>query len=94
MSDVSQPAGPMQFSEAAIFGRVVESSGELSVEIAEHILSLAISADDQRRVKVLLEKNAGGLLTEAEHEELENLNHVADLLSLWHSRARRALRSK
>jgi len=93
VSDVSHPINSQQFSEAAIFSRVVEQSGQLSPEIAAHILSLGISERDQQRVQDLLEKNAQGTLTADQREELENLNHVADLLSLWHSRARRVLKS-
>ncbi|MEX1041319.1 MAG: hypothetical protein WDZ51_11840 [Pirellulaceae bacterium] len=89
MSDVSDPTSP-QFSEAAIFSRVVEGSGALSPELATHILSLGISQHDRQRVQELLEKNSLGSLTAAETAELENLNHVADLLSLWHSRLDRS----
>ncbi len=80
-----------RFSEAAIFGRVVESSGELSPELAEHVLSLRFSDDDELRLRELLAKNANGEISEGEKAELENANHIADLLSLWKSRARRAL---
>ena len=93
MSDAIQPAGPASFTEAAIFARTVETSGQLSPELAEHVLSLGISADDRNRVEVLLERNANNQLTDAEQVELENLNHVADLLSLWHSKARLVLKS-
>jgi len=92
MNDLSPSMSPGEFTEAAIFSRVIERSGELSSELAEHMLSLNISGSDQERVKQLLEKNADGSLTGVEREELENLNHVADLISLWHSRARRALK--
>ena len=92
MSDVYQSPDPYQYSEAAIFSRVFEGAGELSPEIAHHILSLGISERDQQRVQELLEKNTDGLITAVEREELENLIHVANLLSLWHSRARRALK--
>lgn len=91
MSDVS-PASPDTFSEAAIFGRVVEGSGELSRELAEHVLSLSISSSDQQRIDDLLRRNADGGLSDAERQELENFNHIADLVSLWHSKARRALK--
>ena len=92
MSDIS-PASPDTFTEAAIFGRVVEGSGELSRELAEHVLTLSISADDQDRVSELLQRNAEGGLSDAERQELENFNHIGDLISLWHSRARRVLKS-
>ncbi len=91
MSDVTPLPPTNAFSEAAIFSRAVERSGAISPELARHILSMGISEADQQRVQALLEKNADGLLTDGEREELENLNHVADIISLWHSRARRAL---
>ncbi len=91
MSDVS-PTIPDSFSEAAIFGRVVEGSGELSRELAEHVLSLSISSSDRDRINDLLRRNAEGGLPDAERQELENFNHIADLISLWHSRARRVLK--
>ncbi len=92
MSELTPINSSSQFTEAAIFGRVVEQSGELSPDLAEHILSLGISDADQQRVQELLEKNALGDISHKEKDELDNLNHVADLLSLWHSRARRVLR--
>ncbi len=91
MSDVS-PTIPNSFTEAAIFSRVVEGSGELSRELAEHVLSLSISNSDQDRINDLLLRNAEGGLLDAERQELENFNHIADLISLWHSRARRVLK--
>ena len=83
----------IEFSEAAIFSRMLgaERSDDLSPDLARHILSLKMSSQDDRRLDELLPKAQVGTLTPAEHEELENLNHVADVLSLWHSKARRAL---
>lgn len=82
-----------EFSEAAIFARVIRCESEdLSPALARHILQLGISQEDQRRVNELLANSQAGTLSAAEQDELENLNHVADLLSLWHSQARRALR--
>ena len=93
MSDVTSFTPTGAFSEAAIFSRAVERSGTISPELAEHILSLGISENDQQRIQTLLSENANGSLTAAEREELENLNHVADLISLLHSRARQVLKS-
>ena len=39
----------------------------------------------------LVVKNQEAKLSPEEQAELENYNHVGDLLSLWHSKARRAL---
>ncbi|MEM9409511.1 MAG: hypothetical protein AAGA30_00190 [Planctomycetota bacterium] len=91
MGELSQAMNSNPFSEAAIFSRVVENSGEVSAELAEHMLSLDFAIEDKKRVEVLLQKNAAGEISEQERKELENLNHVADLISLWHSRARRVL---
>ncbi len=91
MSDVSS-ASPITFTEAAIFGRVVEASGELTRELAEHVLTLSISSVDQQRINDLLRRNAEAGLSETERQELESFNHVADLISLWHSKARRSLK--
>lgn len=91
MSNVLPPSSN-SFSEAAIFGRVVESAGQWSRELAEHVLSLTISQVDRDRIDDLLGRNAEGGLSDAEQQELENFNHVADLLSLWQSRARRTLK--
>ena len=85
-------SSPSPSSEAAIFSRVFETGGELSVDLAKHVLSLNFSEADRRRVTGLVERNQLGQLDEAGRQELDNFNHVADLLSLWHSRARLALR--
>jgi hypothetical protein len=84
----------IEFSEAAIFSRLldVENSDDLSPELAKHILSLKLSPRDDRRFDELLPKAQSGSLSAEEQAELDNLNHVADVLSLWHSKARRALR--
>lgn len=47
MSDVTSSTSP-QFSEAAIFSRAVERSGDISPELAQHWLSLNISEADQQ----------------------------------------------
>jgi hypothetical protein len=81
-----------EFSEAAIFSRLIEAEQEeLSPELARHILSLQLSPKDEHRIDTLLPKASGGTLTVEEREELENLNHIADLISLWQSKARRVL---
>ena len=82
----------MEFSEAAIFSRLIEAEqDDLSPELARHILSLRLSPKDEARIDALLPKSSAGTLSEDERDEIENLNHIADLLSLWHSKARRVL---
>lgn len=84
----------IEFSEAAIFSRLLEidKTDDLPPDLAKHILALKLSPQDDRRFDQLLPKARNGTLTAEEQTELENLNHVADVLSLWHSKARRALR--
>lgn len=82
----------MEFSEAAIFSRLIEAGrAELSPELAQHVISLQLSPKDEQRIDALLSKAVDGVLTVEESEELENLNHIGDLISLWHSKARRIL---
>lgn len=89
---MSRKSGSESFTEAAIFSRVVEQSGDLSRDIAEHVLSLGFSSADQKRVEHLFDKSASDGLTPDERTELDNLSRVADLLSIWHSRALRVLK--
>jgi hypothetical protein len=82
----------LEFSEAAIFGRLVETGqSEVSADLARHILNLTLSPQDEQRIDQLLQKSVDGSLSDLERAELENLNHIADLISLWHSKARRVL---
>ena len=79
-------------SEAAIFGRLIDAeSDKLTPELARHILTIDFPKQDRTRMHELVVKNQDGNLTAEEQAELENYNHVGDLLSLWHSKARRAL---
>jgi hypothetical protein len=83
----------ISFSEAAIFSRLIEAELDgPSPELAEHLLSLRLSAADERRIDEVLPKAQCGTLTSDEQEVLENLNHIADIVSLCHSKARRALK--
>jgi hypothetical protein len=85
----------LDFSEAAIFSRLIETEhAGLSPELANHILSLRLSAADEQRIDQLLPIAQDGALTPDDQEELENLNHIADLLSLWHSKARRRIKPR
>ncbi len=84
--------GTAEFTEAAILGRIIEGVGDqLPPDLAQHILQMSISDSDQQRADTLLDKAAEGTLTEQEREEVETFNHVANLLALWQSKARRSL---
>lgn len=78
--------------EAAIWARVVtpEKDG-LSPEAARSLLERRFSDSDQARINDLAARNAEGLLSPAEREELEGYVKVGDVLSLLHLKARRSL---
>lgn len=79
-------------SEAAIFGRLLDAAKEdLTPDLARHILNINFCDSDRARVHDLVVKNQDGELTPDEQAELDNFNHIGDLLSLWHSKARIAL---
>ena len=80
-------------SEAAIFGRLLDVQSEhLTPDLARHILALNFTTQDRARIHELIVKNQQGQLTPDEQAELDNYNHVGDLLSLWHSKARVAMK--
>ena len=80
-------------SEAAIFGRLLDAAKEnLTSDLARHILTINFPDADRARMRALVVKNQEVELNPDEREELDNFNHVGDLLSLWHSKARIALK--
>ncbi len=80
-------------SEIAIFGRLLRTDrGELSHDLARHLLSLGFDKADQSRMLKLADKNQRGKLTVAEQAELNNYVKAGHLLALLHSKARQSLR--
>ena len=63
----------------------------LSPEKAEAIVSLAVSPEDQERMRELMERNNQGTLTDSERAEMEGFRRVGTLLGILQSRARLAL---
>jgi hypothetical protein len=87
--------GQNRTSEVAIFGRILDNGkGEMSQELASHILTLGFGEEDQARMKDLAERNQNGALSAEEQEELANFVRAGHLLALLHSRARRSLKKK
>ena len=79
-------------SGTAILSRVLQAHGaRFTPEAARSILQLQFYQSDKDRMNVLAEKNRGGILTEAEQQELQSYLLVGHLLDLLHSRARLAL---
>jgi hypothetical protein len=79
-------------SPADILVRLFETgSGEMSRQLAQHILRLGFSEADRARMHELAEKNQEGRLAPGEADELDYYVTAADWLSLLQSRARKKL---
>jgi hypothetical protein len=59
--------------------------------LAESLLSLDFPGSDAIRAAELNERANGGLLTDAEREELQIYANIADLIAYWRLKARQAL---
>ena len=79
-------------SRADILERVIDSArGDLSPDLARHVLSLDFPAPDHARYAELAVKVQEGSLTEEEKVELEDYLTVNDLLMILHAKARTTL---
>jgi hypothetical protein len=77
----------------AILRRLIDSrSGGLSAPLAEAVLEIRFAETDQARMGELAIKSNQGTLSPREAEEYDGYIAAADLLSLWHSKARLALK--
>jgi hypothetical protein len=80
-------------SGATIFSRIFESSREgISPELALYILGLGFSREDRARMQELAAKNQQGNISPQELEELDNYITTGDILAIWQSKARQALK--
>lgn len=80
-------------SGATIFSRIFESSREgISIELARYILGLGFSTQDRSRMQELAAKNRRGEISHRELEELDNYITAGDILAIWQSKARQALK--
>jgi hypothetical protein len=79
-------------SPAAILARLFETGrGQMTRELARHILKLGFPQEDLARMHELAEKNQEGGISPAEQQELDNYVTAADWLSLLQSKARKKL---
>jgi hypothetical protein len=90
MSDLHLTNGT---SGATIFSRIFESNREgISSELARYILGLGFSTEDRSRMRELAAKNRRGDISQQELEELDHYITAGDILAIWQSTARRALK--
>lgn len=81
-------------TEAAILGRLIESRGSMSRDVAGYLLTIDFDADETDRMNLLAERARQGNLSPEEGAELDSCLHVGSLLSILHSKARRLLKSE
>jgi hypothetical protein len=80
-------------TEADIWDRVIEFSWkELDPRSARAILRMGLVETDQRRIERLARRGREGKLSPPEQAELHSYVHVARVLSMMHSRARKFLK--
>lgn len=78
--------------EVAILTRIFgDEAGAMSPEAARSILALGLGERDRARMHDLAARNQEDRLTPREREEMVAFAKATTLLSIWKSRARRAL---
>ena len=77
----------------AIIRRLIDfNQGELSPVLAQAVLQIHFAESDQNRMRELAAKCNEGQLAADEADEYDGYIAAADLLSLWQSKARLALK--
>jgi hypothetical protein len=80
-------------SEPAIIARALRPhEGNLTRELAEHLLTLSLADTDKQAAKELSELSKTGSLTPEQEIELENYRRAGRLFELLKSKARLTLR--
>jgi hypothetical protein len=86
-------ASTAQYTQTAILSRAFQvDNGNLSPDLANFILAVELSDEDQHRLRELADLARGGVLDEQQETELENYRHVGRLLELLKSKARISLK--
>ena len=79
-------------SDVAIIARILcNASGELTADLARHILNRGFSEADRRRMHDLAVRNQEDALSRSEKRELKAYAKAGTLLSILHSEARQVL---
>jgi hypothetical protein len=79
-------------SEISILARVLGNGKDFAPGLAKHLLELGFSAEDNKRINDLTERNQLGELSPHEQAELRGFANAGCLLGILHARARRALK--
>jgi hypothetical protein len=80
-------------SESAILARALGSDqGNLTPELAEHVLTLGLTDADKQTANELAEVAKTGTLTEDQESELQNYRRAGRIFELLKSKARITLR--
>ena len=82
-------------TDSDIWSRVFKSSWkELDPRSARAILRIGLTESDRKRIDRLSRRGREGNLSAAERAELESYVHVARVLAMMHSRARKFLKDE
>ena len=82
-------------TDSDIWSRIIEFSwNELDPRSARAILKMSLMEADQKRIERLARRGREGGLTPAEQAELNSYVHVARVLAMMHSRARKFLKEE
>ena len=89
---MSASTAPTRENEVTILARLLgDDRGQLSPEMARHILDLGFSDRDQSRMHALAVRNQDDDLSPAEKEELHAFGKAGDLFAILKSKARKTL---
>jgi hypothetical protein len=87
----SQLLGPN--CESDIWARLMqEQRDDPSQEVARYLLSIGFGERDRQRMQQLAERSAAGTMTDEKRAEFDSYLHVGNLLTVFQSKARVALR--
>jgi hypothetical protein len=79
---------------AAVWQRVIQFAGELSLSAARSLLKFGFSPRDHDRMHELSAKARAGTLSPQEQVEMDTFERLGCLLDILHSQARRALKNR
>ena len=85
----------LMLTDSDIWGRVIKYSWkELDPRSARAVLKMGLMESDQQRIERLARRGREGKLSAAERNELNSYVHVARVLAMMHSRARKFVKDE